>query len=125
MDKTNSKILTFSFACAAMLLGLTLHMLIRILSGAFGTVARLTDTDIMRHGLPVAFGLLAFAFLQFNPRVHTWGEEVVGEIRKVVWPSGKDVTGMTIVVIIFVILASVIITCFDILSGQLMNLLVK
>ncbi|MBX2987399.1 MAG: preprotein translocase subunit SecE [Bdellovibrionaceae bacterium] len=125
MDKTNSKILTMSFALAAALVGFTLHLLIRILAGAFGVVARMTDSDVIRHGVPVAVALVMFAVLQFNPRVLAWGEEVVAEIRKVVWPSSKDVTAMTIIVIIFVILASIIITSFDFLSGQLMNVLVK
>lgn len=125
MDKTNSKILTMSFALAAALAGFTLHLLIKIAAGAFGVVARAADSDLIRHGIPVAFGLTLFAVLQFNPKILTWGEEVITEIRKVVWPSGKDTTAMTIVVVIFVIIASVIITTFDLLSGQIINLLVK
>lgn len=125
MDKTNSKVLTLSFALAGALAGFTLHLLIRILSGAFGVVARATDTDVVRHGVPVAFGLVLFAVLQFNPAVMAWGEEVITEIRKVVFPSGKDTTAMTIVVVIFVAVASAIITTLDMLSGQFMNLIVK
>lgn len=125
MENTNSKILTMSFAISAALVGFTLHLLIKILAGAFGIVARMADSDVVRHGLPVAVALVMFAVLQFNPRVLAWGEEVVAEIRKVVWPSGKDVTAMTIVVIIFVIIASVIITSFDFLSAHGMGLLLK
>lgn len=125
MENTNSKILTTSFALTSLLFGFTLHLLIKILSSAFGIVARMADTDLVRHGVPVMAGLVLFASMQFNPRVQTWGEEVVSEVRKVVFPSGKDVTAMTIVVIIFVILASVIITTFDFISAHLMALLVK
>ncbi|HRO66785.1 MAG TPA: preprotein translocase subunit SecE [Pseudobdellovibrionaceae bacterium] len=114
-----------SFALAALLGGFTLHLLIRVLAGAFGTVARLADSDVIRHGVPVAFGLVLFAVLQFNPKIWGWGEEVVSEIRKVVWPSGKDTTAMTIVVIIFVALASLIIAAFDFLSSQLVNIILK
>lgn len=125
MDRTNSKILTMSFALAALLAGFTLHILIVVSAGAFGVIARMADSDVIRHGVPVAFGLALFAALQFNPRVWTWGEEVISEVRKVVWHSGKDVSGMTVVVMIFVLLASIIITAFDFLSGQLMNVLLK
>lgn len=125
MDKTNSKILTLSFALVSALVGFTLHMLIQIMAGAFGSVARAADSDLVRHGLPVVFALAMFAALQFNPRVHAWGEDVVAEIRKVVWPSGKDVTAMTIVVVMFVFIASVIITAFDLGSGQLLGLLMR
>lgn len=125
MDRTNSKILTMSFALAALLAGFTLHLLIVVSAGAFGVVARMADSDVVRHGVPVAFGLALFALLQFNPKIWNWGEEVVSEIRKVVWPSRKDVTAMTIVVIIFVILASIVIAAFDMLSSQILNVLLK
>lgn len=121
MDKTNSKILTLSFAAAGATVGITISLLIRAFSGAFGVVARLTDADIVRHGLPVAIGFLVFALLQFNPKVLSWGEEVVVEVRKVVWPSRKDTTAMTIVVLIMVAISSVIITGFDGISAQVMK----
>ena len=125
MDKTNSKILTLSFALASALIGFTFHLLIKVLAGAVGFVARAADGDLVRHGLPVATAIALFAALQFNPKVLAWGEEVVGEIRKVVWPSRKDTTAMTIVVIIMVAISSVIITVFDLLSNRLINLLMK
>lgn len=125
MDKTNSKILTLSFATAAVLAAFVLHMLIKILAGAFGVVARVSDTDLVRHGLPVVAGLALFLIFQFNSKVNVWADEVVTEVRKVVWPSSKDTTAMTIVVIIFVLIAALIITSFDLISGQFMNLLVK
>ncbi len=125
MEKTNSKILTVSFALAAMLVGLTTSLLIQAFAGAFGVVARAADSDVIRHGLPVALGLAVFLVLQFNPRILTWGEEVVTEIRKVVWPSRKDVTAMTIAVVIMVLISSVIISTFDLVSGFFINYLMK
>jgi preprotein translocase subunit SecE len=125
MDKTNSKILTLSFAVTAAISGLTLHLLIKSFAGAFGIVARYTDSDVVRHGLPVGLGLLLFAVLQFHPRVLTWADEVIVEIRKVVWPSQKDMTAMTIVVVIMVLISSVIVTSFDFVSGYVINMLMK
>lgn len=125
MDKLNSKIMTLSFAAAAAISGLTLHLLIKSFAGAFGIVARLADSDMVRHGLPVVFGLVLFAMLQFNPRVLTWGEDVVMEIRKVVWPSRKDTTAMTIVVCIMVLISSLIVTSFDFVSGYVVNVLMR
>ena len=121
MDKTNSKILTLSFAASGALVGLTISLLIRAFSGAFGIVARLTDADLVRHGVPVLFGFAVFAILQFNPRILAWAEEVVVEVRKVVWPSRKDTVAMTIVVLVMVAISSVIITGFDGVSGYVMK----
>jgi preprotein translocase subunit SecE len=125
MEKTNSKILTLSFAIAGALVGLTVHLLIKAFSGAFGVVARAADSDIVRHGLPVASGILLFLALQFNPRVLSWGEEVVTEIRKVVWPTRKDTTAMTIACVVMVLISSVIVSCFDLFSGFFINHLMK
>ncbi len=125
MDKTNSKILTLSFAIAAGLTGFTAHLLIKIFSGAFGIVARFADTDLIRHGLPVALGLSLFLLLQLNGKIRLWAEEVVVEVSKVVWPSRKDTTAMTVVVVIMVLISSVIISTFDLLSGYLINSMMK
>jgi len=125
MDKTNSKVLTLSFAIAGALMGLTTHLLLKSLSGAFGIVARFSDSDLVRHGLPVSIGVLVFAVLQFNPRILTWADEVVVEIRRVVWPSRKDTTAMTIVVVVMVLISSVIVTGFDLASGSVLKLLMN
>lgn len=125
MEKTNSKILTISFAVAAILAGLTISLLIKAFAGAFGIVARFADSDVVRHGLPVAVGFLVFAVLQFNPKVLAWGEDVVSEVRKVVWPSRKDTTAMTIACVVMVLISSVIISSFDLISGFFINYLMK
>ena len=125
MEKTNSKILTLSFAVAGALVGLTVHLLIKAFSGAFGVVAKAADSDFVRHGVPVVTGIVLFAILQFSPGVLAWGEEVVTEIRKVVWPSRKDTTAMTIVCVVMVLISSVIISSFDLISGFVINYLMK
>lgn len=125
MEKANSKILTLSFAIAAILVGLTTSLLIKAFAGAFGVVARAADSDLVRHGLPVVLGLVLFVALQFNQRVLAWGEEVVTEIRKVIWPSRKDTTAMTIACVMMVLVSSVIISSFDLISGFFINYLMK
>jgi preprotein translocase subunit SecE len=125
MDKTNSKILTLSFALVGAIAGLSLHMLIKSFAGAFAFVAKMAGTDVVTHGVPVAIGFLIFIVLQFNSKVLTWGDEVVIEIRKVVWPTQKDMTAMTIVVVIMVLISSFIVTSFDFVSGYIINILMR
>lgn len=125
MEKTTSKILTVSFVTTAFLVGLTTSLLIKAFAGAFGVVARLADSDMVRHVFPVVLGLAVFFVLQFNPRVLAWGQEVVTEVRKVVWPSRKDTTAMTIACVIMVLISSVIVSAFDLISGFFINFLMK
>ncbi len=125
MEKANSKILTVSFAVAGILLAITISILIKAFAGAFGVVARASDTDIVRHGIPVLAGFALFLSLQFNSKVQAWAAEVVSEIQKVVWPSRKDTTAMTIACIVMVFVCSIIISVFDVVSGFFINLLMK
>ncbi len=125
MDKNNSKIMTICFVAAGALLALVVHLLIVAFSGAFSIVARLADSDFVRHILPVLMGLIFFLSLQFNRKVLMWADEVVTEIRKVVWPSQKDTTAMAIVVVIMVIISGAVISLFDFVSGVVVNSIIK
>lgn len=125
MDKSNSKVLTLSFAVFSVIVAVTFQLLIKALSGAFGVVARAADSDLVRHILPVVIGFVVFAILQFNPKILAWGDSVVAEIRKVVFPGRKDVTLSTIVVIVMVMISSLIITTFDFMSGVALSSFLK
>lgn len=125
MDNANSKILTLSFLSFAALVGFTISTLLKVFSGAFGIVAKAMEYDLVRHGVPVAIALGLFMYLQFNKNILSWAEEVIAEIKKVVWPPVKDTKGMTIVVVIMVIISSVIVSVFDMFSGFVLNQLIK
>jgi preprotein translocase subunit SecE len=121
----NSKIVTFCIVAFSILIGFTLSTLIRALSGAFGIVAQAMNYDWFKHGLPVVVALAVFISLQFNKNFLVWADEVIAEIKKVVWPPFKDTRGMTIVVIIMVLISSLIISVFDMFSGFILNQLIK
>lgn len=125
MDNANSKIVTLSFLSFAALVGFTVATLLSVFSGAFGVVARAMEMDIVRHGVPVAIALGLFVYLQFNKNILTWADEVIAEIKKIVWPPSKDTRGMTVVVVIMVIISSVIVSVFDMFSGFVLNQLMK
>lgn len=121
MNKTNSKLLTISFALFSFLIGFSLHLILKSFSGAFAVIARLNENDLFKHGLPVMIGLVIFFYLQFNKKTLEWGSEVVLEITKVVFPTKADTTALTIVVVIFVMISSVIITLFDFVSNAIVK----
>ena len=125
MGDTNKKILTLSFAIAGALAGLVFHLLLKAFAGAFAIVARAAGSDMIQHGMPVVIGLGVFAALQFNKDVNVWGEEVVAEVSKVVWPSRKDTLAMTMVVCVMVLISSLVVMGFDFFSSSVMHLLVK
>ena len=121
----NSKIITLCIVAFSILLGFTLSILLRALSGAFGFVAQAMNYDWFKHGVPVAAAVALFFSLQFNKRFLVWADEVIAEIKKVVWPSKKDTWGMTVVVIIMVFISTAIISLFDLFSSFILNQLIK
>ena len=125
MENTNSKYVTLVFIAASALVGFTIAALLQALSGAFAVIAKLSNYDLFKHGLPVvvAFGL--FFYLQFNKNILSWADEVIAEVKKVVWPPMKDTRAMTVVVIIMVFISSLIISVFDLFSGFALNQLIK
>lgn len=125
MDQTNSKVITISFVSFAALIGFTISTLLKVFSGAFGVIAKAMNYDLFRHGLPVAVALGLFIYLQFNKKVLTWADEVIAEVKKIVWPPLKDTKGMTIIVVIMVLISSVIVSVFDMFSGFVLNQLMK
>lgn len=125
MDNSNSKIVTLGFLSFSALIGFTIATLLKVFSGAFGIIAKAMELDIFRHGLPVAAALALFIYLQFNKKTLAWADEVIAEVKKVVWPPTKDTRGMTIVVVIMVLISSVIVSFFDMFSGFILNQLMK
>lgn len=125
MDNSNKKILTVSFILAGVLSTFIVSILLDLLSVTFGFMARAMNSDLLQHGLPVGVGFLVFFLLQFNSKVISWADEVVVEIKKVVWPSKKDTFGMTTAVCIMVIISGIFIALFDFISGYVVNLMLQ
>lgn len=125
MENDNSKIITVSFVCTAIVAGLVVEVLFEALAATFGSVAAIRSTDAIRHGIPVGVGFLTFSILQFNSKIRFWADEVILEVKKVVWPTQKDTTTMTTVVCVMLLLAGVVLGAFDFVSGQVIKVLLN
>ena len=124
MENTNNKIITISLMTAGILIGLVVFVLVESMAAiATGGFGRMLAQDLVRHGLPVAIGLLAFIILQINKGVLSWADEVVTELRKIVWPSRKDTTAMTVVVCVMLLISGVVLGLMDIISSKVIETL--
>ena len=124
-DKSNKKIMTVSFVIVAAVVAIVMNVLLDSLAATIGAVARFRSMDIVAHGLPVGAGIITFLYLQFNSKVLAWADEVVVEIRKVVWPSRRDTSAMTIVTCIMLIVSATFLGVFDFVSRNLIKIFIN
>src|SRR5262245_17007420 len=124
-EKSNQSLITFAFVVAGFLAFFITNVVMEVLAGTFGAVARLRSMDAVHHGLPFGMGILVFLLLFLNPKVYTWADESVTEVRKVVWPSRKDTTAMTIVCCVMVVVAGIGFGVFDFFASHLVKMVVK
>lgn len=114
-----------SFVCGAFLVGYTIQVLNTLLASSWGAYARLTDSEIVSNLLPIAAGLLFFIYLVSSKKVRQWSQEVIVEISKVVWPSKKETTALTVFVCIFMIFTGILLGIFDYFSSQVIQAIIE
>jgi len=74
-------------------------------------------------GLGVAGG--AFYGVKNHEVANRFGIEVIAELRKVVWPARKEVTGTTTGVLIFIFAVALFLFAFDKLFGFMIKLMIR
>jgi preprotein translocase subunit SecE len=66
--------------------------------------------------------LLATVIMYRNDRLYTLSNEVAGELKKVTWPTAKEVRSATLVVIVMAIISAIILGFFDGVWSKLTDL---
>ena len=125
MENDNKKILTMSFLAAAVVVFFVVGMLVDTFSATWGWFARNLGTEVVKNVLQVGLAVVTFFSLQLNKKVLVFSDEVVMELKKIVWPSRKDTVAMTIVVIVMVLTCGVIFAVFDGFSTYVIGALPK
>ena len=113
----NVKIVTVSFIIFSFLIAFIARVIFETLSVAFGFFANFYSMDIFRHGAPILAGAGSFLFFQLNKSYQKLADEVVTEVRKVVWVGKKELYSMTILVSVILIVSGVVLGIFDLLAG--------
>ena len=113
----NLKIVTVSFILLSFLIAFTARVIFETLSVPFGFFANLYSRDVFRHGVPIAFGIGSFLFFQINHNYKKLSDEVVTEVRKMVWVGKKELYSMTALVSVILIVSGLVLGVFDLLAG--------
>ena len=121
IKEENLKIVGLSFALCAFLAGFAVKVVFELLAASFGLFAGFYSMDVFRHGIPLGAGLLSFAALQLRPASRQLADEVVTEVRKVVWPSKKELYSMTSVVCLILLVSGAVLGVFDMTAGTVIT----
>ena len=121
MDELNKKVITTSFVVFAALVGFVFRILCEISAAWSGAVVGLLSQTWFSHGLPIGLALAVFVYLQTNKKIAVWADEVVLEVRKVVWPTKNQTVVATIYVCVFVMLTGLMFGVFDLISTWVVN----
>ena len=120
----NRKVIIGSYLGAAMLVWFLVRSSLTYLFLTFYQLRRL-QIQWAKEAVPLVLGITVFLILLKHARVNEVMEEVVSELKKVTWPSRDDVVKSTTVVIICILIASVILSVFDLMWGRMVTFLLK
>jgi len=106
------------YLCGAVLLFYLLQWSIDWVWGYFGT-----SPSEFKMSLVAAIGAIVVGITLYrNDRVYHLANEVSSELKKVTWPTAKEVRAATLVVIVMAVTSAVILFLFDLVWSGLTDL---
>lgn len=106
------------YLCGAVLLFYLLQWSVDWVWGYFTTAPGESTISLMSAIIAIVVGVVMYR----NDRFYNLANEVSGELKKVTWPTAKEVRAATIVVIVMAIISSIILGVFDLIWSNLTEL---
>ena len=106
------------YLCGAVLLFYLLQWSIDWVWGYFATSPSETKISVIAAVAAVGVGVALYR----NDRIYTLANEVAAELKKVTWPTAKEVRTATIVVVVMAIISAIILGVFDAVWSNLTEL---
>ncbi len=106
------------YLCGAVLLFYLLQWTIDWVWGYVATPPSEFKISLIAGALAVITGVVLYR----HDRIYTLANEVAGELKKVTWPTAKEVRTATIVVLVMSIISAVILGLFDFVWSNLTEL---
>jgi preprotein translocase subunit SecE len=107
------------YLCGAVLLFYLLQWSIDWIWGFVATAPGESKISMIAGVMAVVIGVALYR----NDRVYDLANEVSGELKKVTWPTAKEVRTATMVVIVMAIVSAIILGVFDLVWTNLTELI--
>jgi len=89
--------------------------------GAYDLEVRIRNIDLVLRGLAVLAGGLLFVGLYRSEQANQFMNEVVVELSRVTWPTTKDTSSATMIVIVMVLISGIVLGLLDYCWIQLLK----
>ena len=106
------------YLCGAVLLFYLLQWTTDWVWGYFATPPSEFKISVLSGAVAVIAAIVCYR----NDRIYTLANEVTGELKKVTWPTAKEVRTATMVVMVMSIISAIILGLFDFVWSNLTEL---
>lgn len=121
MESNYQKWVNLSYLVVAALLGYIVFSVGLKLIGVYDLEARVRNAELIIRGLSVAAATILFIFLYRNENANQFMNEVMVELSRVTWPTQKETTSGTVVVVIMVIFSGLFLGFLDYIWTNLLK----
>jgi preprotein translocase subunit SecE len=113
MENQHQKWVNLSYLALAAIVGYIIFDVALKVVGAYDVEARIRSIELMVRVLSVVIGGIVFFVLWSNDQANQFMNEVVIELSRVTWPTQKETTNATIVVVVMVLFSGLALGMMD------------
>lgn len=121
MESQHQKWVNLSYLALAILFGYLIFSFAGKIVGAYDLEVRIRNIDLVLRGLAVLAGGLLFVGLYRSEQANQFMNEVVVELSRVTWPTTKDTSSATMIVIVMVLISGIVLGLLDYCWIQLLK----
>lgn len=113
MESQYQKWVNLSYLALAALVAYVIFALGVKLAGSYDLEARIRNIDLILQGISIGIGAVLFFVLFRSEQANQFMNEVMVELSRVTWPTQKETTSATFVVIVMVVVSGMILGFLD------------
>jgi len=124
MENRFQKWVTVSYVAMAVLVGFLASALSWKLAAVYDLETRIRNIDLVVRGVSLLAGLIVFFVLARHKQATQFMNEVMIELSRVSWPTQKETSSATFIVIVMVIISGIFLGLLDTLWTKLLQMVV-
>ena len=122
MENQHQKWVSLSYLALAALVGYVLFLSGLKIAAAWDLEARVRNIEVMVRLGSLGLAGLVFLILYRNNQANQFMNEVVSELAKVTWPTQKETSSATFIVIVMVLISGLVLGVLDYVWTRLLQL---